>query len=967
MILLVEDNLINQEVALANLEILGYRADVAENGALAVEAVKQNHYDLILMDIRMPVMDGIEASKEIKKYETENSLPHVPIIAISAELSSETRKRCSEAKIDDCLPKPFNSDELADKISCWLRDDSAAKEPAAKNDSSHVSPNPQQSIDTDKILDIAIIKQLQELHSKTGRNVLNNVIDSYLESVLNDSYRMRQSLINNDLDDIAKIAHSLKSASGMLGVSAIYNTVIKLEEEALNGNADKISALIDEITNAFPLVGDALLKLAAERNAPDTSSVHAVGDEQKLLIVEDNHVTLETIVTSMQILGYSVDSASNGEQALQLLDKNEYDLLITDLQMPVMDGYALCEAVRITKNAATLPIIVISGTSDEVHIQRAYEMGISNFFVKPVNYLNLAYCVLFTLQNAKSTRELWRNQKFIESVEETAKVSHWYWLINEKKIEHSDYLKKYFKLSLSNDNDLREYIQQMGGEHMWSIVNKCLDTKKEAQWEQTILTDNENSITFILHRFKYVKSSNGSILIGTVQDITSIRNAELRIFELAYYDSLTGLSTRLNFNTQLEKQIAIAERRKEKISLLYLDLDNFKNINNSCGREAGDELLVTIANRIKAQLRETDVACRPGGDEFCIMLNEVRDEVSAAEFTCNLQQVLAEPVKIAGKEIMLAASIGIAMYPNDGTDANTLTKAADTALHAAKHAEKNQYAFFEPAMTEAAQKRLTLEQGLRTAIKENQFELYYQPKISLATGKMVGVEALIRWNHPENGLYMPNTFIPIAENMGIISEIGKWVVSTACNQIKTWSNAGLKDMPVAVNISPLHFAEDDFVDDVSNIVSEKNINPSLIEIEITESSSRDQKVFTQNCHQLRERGFTVAIDDFGTGYSSLSMLKGASIDVLKIDREFIRHLPKDTESSVLIGTILGMSKALGLKVVAEGIEDETQLQVLLAMGCHILQGNYFSKAVPAVNIASLQKVDFRKLKQNTAA
>jgi len=363
LILLVEDNIINQEVALANLEILGYRADVAENGYLAVEAVKQKHYDLILMDIRMPVMDGIEASKEIRKYESERSLSPVPIIAISAELSSETHKFCLEAKIDDCLPKPFSGKELANKISYWLQNDSAAKESAAKNDNNHVYTTRQQSIDTEQILDITtIIKQLQELHTKTGRNVLNNVIDSYLESVLNDSYRMRQSLKNHDLDDIAKIAHSLKSSSGMLGVSTIYNTVIKLEQEALNGNIDKISALIDKITNAFPLVGDALLKLAAERNTADASSVQVVGDEQNLLIVDDNHITLEAIVTSMQLLGYSVDTASNGEKALQLLNKNEYDLIITDLQMPVMDGYALCEAVRVTKNAATLPIIVISST-----------------------------------------------------------------------------------------------------------------------------------------------------------------------------------------------------------------------------------------------------------------------------------------------------------------------------------------------------------------------------------------------------------------------------------------------------------------------------------------------------------------------------------------------------------------------------------------------------------------------------
>jgi len=585
-----------------------------------------------------------------------------------------------------------------------------------------------------------------------------------------------------------------------------------------------------------------------------------------------------------------------------------------------------------------------------------------------VNLLDLAYNVLFTLQNTRSANTLWHQQQLLEAAEHTAQVSHWTWIINKQHLQFSTHLQDYFNHSLSDIKTLDEFIATVGDHHMEVAINSCLANGQESNWEQEIVHSNSEQPRYLLHRFRIVTSEdNNPMLIGTVQEISSIRRAEQRVMELAFYDSLTKLSSRSSFNNQLQDLIISAHRKSGKFAVLHLDLDEFKNVNDSFGHDAGDKLLIEVANRLRNVLRESDFASRLGGDEFCLLINNIEDNFSAAKVAQRCLELLAEPFTLAGREFTSHASIGIAIYPHDGHDANVLIKAADTAMNEAKKTGKKQYAFYEAAMTDAAQHRLTIENDLVTALSDTQFELYYQPKISLSTGKTHSVEALIRWNHPDNTLRSPDTFIPDAERLGLISKLGEWVVQEACAQIKTWKSQGLSDIAIAVNISPKHFEEPDFSKEIAKIVNDSGVSPALIEIEITESSSRNHKVFLNTCQELRKLGFTTAIDDFGTGYSSLSVLKGVSVDVLKIDREFIRHLPNDSQSTILIGTILGMSKALGLEVVAEGVETEEQLKLLVAMGCHMAQGYYFSKPVPAAEIPALIKCCFRRPKNNQVA
>ncbi len=589
------------------------------------------------------------------------------------------------------------------------------------------------------------------------------------------------------------------------------------------------------------------------------------------------------------------------------------------------------------------------------------ENGSSDTLENSVNLLDLAYTILFTLQNTHSANTLWHQQQLLEAAENTAQVSHWTWMVEEKCIQFSSHLQDYFNHSLDGIETLEAFIENMDDNNMEAAIKSCLADGKESSYEQEILLPNAEESNYLLHRFRTVSNKdNNPMLIGTVQEISSIRRAEQRVIELAFYDSLTKLSSRSSFNKQLQDSITSSQRRTEKFAVIHIGLDDFKNINDTCGHDVGDNILIEVAIRLRELLRELDFASRLGGDEFCLLINDIDDSLSAANVAQRCLELLAQPFSHTGEKILSHASIGIAVYPDDGTEASMLIKAADTAMQEAKKAGKNQYAFYETAMTDAAQYRLTIENDLRTALIEEQFELYYQPKISLANGEINSVEALIRWNHPKDGLRSPDLFIPDAERIGIISKLGEWVVKEACAQIKTWEDQGLYDMPVAVNISPKHFEETNFSKSIAKLVDECGISPSLIEIEITESVSRNLDVFLNTCQELRNLGFKTALDDFGTGYSSLSALKSVSVDVLKIDREFIRCLPDDSQASILVGTMLGMSKALGLQVVAEGVETEAQLKVLSAMGCHLAQGYYFSRPIPATEIPALTKCNFRK-------
>lgn len=436
-------------------------------------------------------------------------------------------------------------------------------------------------------------------------------------------------------------------------------------------------------------------------------------------------------------------------------------------------------------------------------------------------------------------------------------------------------------------------------------------------------------------------------MTGTNADINERKRAESRIHYLATRDTLTDLPNRVLLAERLQQVIRAARWKNGTVGIMYLDLDNFNKINDSLGHSAGDALLREIAQRLQGCLRVEDSVARPGGDEFIVLVPDLAAQRDGPLVAEKLLQALSQPFQFDGHDLVVSGSVGIAIYPEDGEDAATLMRNADTALHHAKAAGRNTYQFFAPRMNEMAQQRLQLEGALRKAISLGELTLQYQPQFTLGKGTLVGAEALVRWNHPERGLVPPGQFISVAEESGLIRALGEWVLTEACRQAKEWQRNGRPPLKVAVNVSIRQFRQNNFVDTLHGILTETQFEPRYLELEITESVMMDQVTETiAVLNKLRTLGVQLSIDDFGTGYSSLNYLKRLPIDKLKIDQSFVRDVPENPESAAIVKTIVAMAKTLSLKVAAEGVETEGQLNFLRSLQCNEGQGYYFSKPVP---------------------
>lgn len=431
---------------------------------------------------------------------------------------------------------------------------------------------------------------------------------------------------------------------------------------------------------------------------------------------------------------------------------------------------------------------------------------------------------------------------------------------------------------------------------------------------------------------------------GTAQDVTSAREAEAKIQYLARYDTLTGLPNRSAWQEQARIALCSAARHADIFAILFLDLDNFKTVNDSLGHPAGDRLLAMVAGRLSKCVRDEDLLARLGGDEFVALLSRLSNVEEAALVADRMLAALAEPLIIDGHELHLSASIGIALFPGDGAEVDTLLKHADTAMYGAKEAGRHTYRFFVPEMNARATQRLQMENDLRRALERNELVLHYQPQIEAATGRPYGCEALVRWVHPQRGMVPPDHFIPLAEETGLIAPLGEWVLREACHQQVRWRAAGLPDLIVAVNISALQFRKRDFVPMVARMLEETGADPACLELEITESAlmAPDEDLHAR-LQDLVDLGLTLALDDFGTGYSSLSYLKRLPIARLKIDRSFVDDLPGNAEDAAVTAAALSLGRDLGMEVVAEGVETPEQRHYLAERGCHAMQGYLFSR------------------------
>jgi diguanylate cyclase (GGDEF)-like protein len=431
---------------------------------------------------------------------------------------------------------------------------------------------------------------------------------------------------------------------------------------------------------------------------------------------------------------------------------------------------------------------------------------------------------------------------------------------------------------------------------------------------------------------------------GTLIDITERKVAEERVQSLAYYDALTGLPNRILLRDRLSKALSNARRQNHKVALLFLDLDRFKMVNDSLGHAVGDLLLQEIAARLKSVAREEDTIARLGGDEFLIVLTNIKDIPAAAVAVERFMDAMTAEFVLQGHSFSISCSLGISIFPEHGADSETLIKNADAAMYSAKEGGRNNFQFFTADMNAEAVKRLTLENGLRSALERQELFLMYQPQMDIVTGTITGLEALLRWQHPELGLVPPDQFIGIAENTGMILPIGEWVLRTACSQARKWQDEGLGPVQVAVNVSAVQFRQEGFCQLVRKVLHETGLAAHYLELELTESLLlANADVTFSVLQELKAMGLTLAIDDFGTGYSSFSYLRQFRVSKLKIDRSFIRDVAVNPDDAAITTAIISMAKNLNLKVIAEGVENEAQLSFLRAHQCDEIQGYYFCK------------------------
>ena len=692
-------------------------------------------------------------------------------------------------------------------------------------------------------------------------------------------------------------------------------------------------------------------------------------DSSVILVVDDDITIRFMVKESLEQLGFIVEEAENGKVAVERVREINPDIILLDVMMPEMDGFTACPLIREIPEFQHTPILMMTGLDDLESINKSYQVGATDFATKPINYTLLSHRLLYMLRSKQTADDLRASQDRLAQAQRLAKVGYWEWDFNNL-VSWSEQVTDTFWLPSDKPfGDITYFFQHLYKEDM-EKVKAALKLARDKQQNFSIeyrLKNKSGQSRIVFHETEigYNDSGRPISLIGTIQDITDRKSAEHKIQKLANFDKVTGLQNRTSLRNKLEKIVSQKYSNDHITAVLTLDLDHFKRLNDTLGHDRGDELLRKIASRLNICIEEyeneTDddlsstrrlkpkysldnTLAHFGGDEFVVMMNGIRAVEDAAVMARKINEVISQLLEINDNVIAVTVSIGISAFPEDGNDVDTLLKQSGAALYHAKSEGRNCYKFFTASMNARAFERLSLEVNLRKALEKDQFLLFYQPKVDAMSGQVLGMEALIRWKHPELGMISPAEFIPVAEQTGLIIPMGKWIFEEACRFIKVMQEQGLPPLSIAVNLSGAQFSQNDLISTLESTVKKAGINPQQIELEITESLiMNDIEKAIDTLNQLRDFGFSIAIDDFGTGYSSLAYLKRFPVTTLKIDQSFIQGIHKDPDDRAIVQAVITLAHSLRLKVVAEGIEEKEQLCVLKDQGCDIIQGYYFSR------------------------
>ncbi|TFW27400.1 putative bifunctional diguanylate cyclase/phosphodiesterase [Massilia horti] len=696
-----------------------------------------------------------------------------------------------------------------------------------------------------------------------------------------------------------------------------------------------------------------------------------------VLVADDDPVMRMLMLEMLAGVGLDAIEAEDGVEALACARTMAPDLILMDVEMPNMDGFTACNEIRRLEGPhGSVPIIMVTGGDDIEAVTCAYEVGATDFVSKPINWPILGHRVLYVLRASDAIARLRiadaQNRAVLAAIPDT------FFRLNKDGV--------YLDYEPGNERHGRHgapVFQQSDciGKHITDVLPKEIAERMLENVAAVLARQDIRSVEYELVRAgvaqhfeaRLVATGPGEVL-GLVRDISERKRTEEQIRRLAYCDSLTGIPNRQAFLETLERELQRSRIGNKKFAVLFMDLDAFKRINDTLGHNVGDHLLMIVSERLRETIRPSDMVSRGdqasnlarlGGDEFTILIPDLERVEHALNVAHRVKEAMRRPFLIEGNEIFVTASIGISLFPEDGDDCDSLLKFADTAMYHAKNCGKNNAKLYSSSLTMQIMSHVKLEVGLRKALQNHELYLLYQPQIDVRSTEIVGVEALVRWRHPERGIISPTEFIPLAEETGLIVPIGEWVLRTACNQAKSWQRQTRRSVRMAVNLSAKQFKDENLSQIVVSALDDTGLDPRLLELELTEGTLMDDaKATLVTLEQLRGIGVYLSIDDFGTGYSSMNYLKRFDVRSLKIDRSFICGLPQDSENAAITRAIIAMAHGLKMVVVAEGVETGEQLVLLEQFGCDLVQGYYLGHpASPDVIAGMLQKAGTAALPQ----
>ena len=669
-----------------------------------------------------------------------------------------------------------------------------------------------------------------------------------------------------------------------------------------------------------------------------------------ILIVDDDEMIRILLRQALSKESYTVYEAENGIKAMDLCDLHHPDVVLLDVNLPDISGFEVCQFIRGTAYGADIPVIMITGMDDTQSIEKAYEYGATDFIIKPINWYLISHHIRYIIRTSNHLKALRKSEKKLESAQNFARLGYWELNIRKDYLSFSKQLTELLGISCSHFEYGLDYLLMLvhPSERLYvkTVINQAQIDGKKFHLDARLLLGNDQLMFIQFQGQKVINRKKEVLLNGIIQDISELRKSQSRLNHIAHHDALTELPNRTLFQLQFEMSLQRALHHNQKVALLFIDLDRFKNVNDSLGHDIGDALLCQVANRIIGVIRPSDTAARLGGDEFAVILNDVENIENIFSLSERIISVFDQPFHLESKVLYSEASIGISVYPDHGDTPARLLRNADTAMYQAKRSE-NKMELYSDELTAVTLKKWSMENELRKALKENSFVLLYQPKVEPKRGHIIGVEALVRWKK-DGKLISPIEFIPTAENTGLIIPLGKRILAQAVMQLAAWQGTSCEHLSIAVNVSGRQLRNDNLDDYIDNLLKEYGVKPELLELEITEdfliqSDSKNNSLEALN--SISKLGVSMAIDDFGTGYSSMAQLKNLPISTLKIDKSFVDGIPNSKKDIAIIKSIINIAKNLELEIVAEGAESAEQVAFLKKHECDFIQGFFYSEPV----------------------